>query len=297
MVSFSRLRTFHAYLESFQTIWDRCTASPLCEDQLLLCMIIYLSSLPLAPELPVTKLRAYLRPRITCFRDRVLLHTPISFTTLQALELVSVHAPLGVVPLQLTDPRIVTVARGQIAALRFISSQVKFATFFQAIAEREGDNLWNQPDCLLYFYTTALDAGMALEDEAPHAPAALAEVRELAAQYLGESREYLWRNGQESIGAAGLVGRLGVFDRLCRLGEVIDSLDRLRKTIDTAAMDGEFNAVDAISDEFTLFAQKMDKCDQRHEAILGELQYCSPRYQADTQRSLRPSLATWNAAT
>jgi hypothetical protein len=165
------------------------------------------------------------------------------------------------------------------------------------MAEREGDNLWNQADCLLYFYTTALDAGMALEDEVPHAPAALAEVRELAAQYLGESREYLWRNGQESIGAAGLIGRLGVFDRLCRLGEVIDSLDRLRKTIDTAAMDGEFNAVDAISDEFTLFAQKMDKCDQRHEAILGELPYCSSRYQADIQRSSRPSLATSNAAT
>jgi hypothetical protein len=263
------LCTYHPYLDPLHVIFDKFSPSPAPEDQLLLCIIVYLCTLVLGPTPAVLSLRSFLRPRITFFRNRVLLTAPVSFIAIQALDLLGLHAPLGVVPLQLADPRSISVARGQVTLLSAISSQLKFPMFFKGIASKEAEGLWNQTDCLLFLSITALEAGIALEDEYPKPPAALAEVRQISMTYLDESKEYLWRSGRDSIGSASLLGRLGLFDRLCRLGEVLESLGRLRVTLESAAKDTTFNPVDAISDEFAFFATKMEACDTRHDSTLG----------------------------
>lgn len=276
---FAQLCTYHPYLDPLHVIFDKYSLSPAPEDQLLLSTIVYLCSLVLVPTPAVLQLRSFFRPRITFYRNRVLLTAPASFTTIQVLEILGLHAPLGVVPLQLVDPRSISVARGTFTLLCSISSQLKFPVFFKGIAANEAENLWNLTDCLLFLSLTALEASIALEDEYPKPPAALAEVRQISMTYLDESREYLWRNGRESIGSAGLLGRLGLFDRICRLGEVSESLGRLRVTLESAAMDTTFNPVDAISDEFAFFATKMEACDSRHDTILG--MSFDPQYEQD----------------
>lgn len=191
---------------------------------------------------------------------------------IQALELLGVHAPLGVVPLQLIDPQSVSVARGPINLLHSTSCHLGFSTLFAGLASRESDThrLWDLPDCLLYLAVAALEASMTLEDEVSRAPASLKETRGIATQYMDESHEYLWRSGVDTLAPSCYIGRLSLFDRICRLGEVLDSLERLRRVLDIAAADMSYNPVDAIAEEFTFFAQKMDRCDSRHDTLLSE---------------------------
>lgn len=113
-------------------------------------------------------------------------------------------------------------------------------------------------------------ASATLEDEVTKAPSTMADVRQFTAEWMQERNHHLWHTALEQYDVAEVVGRLSVCDRLNRIAEVIDSLERYRNIMDAIAADPNFDVIDAILGEFTAFATHAERCDRQHDAILGE---------------------------
>jgi hypothetical protein len=210
-------------------------------------------------------------PYITLLRDRVLVQLPSSFSAIQALELFSLHAPLGVLPLQDCDPRSLGVARGQHVAMSSISISLNFPGLIKTVATPQHPlSPWECSEAWLWFAMCCLEASIVLEDEVIRRPASLQAARELVDGFLDPSASHFWRMGLESKDPAELIGRLCVADRLSRLGEIHDSLERLRHALETAAQEPHFDPVDAIIEDLKYFARRLERLDQLHDAVLGE---------------------------
>jgi hypothetical protein len=266
---FPHLKIFHPYLDPFSTLLGY-TTSTAPDELLLISTVIYLCSLTLPAEPTITNIRNALTPFIILLRDRVLVQLPTSFHAVQALELLSIHAPLGILPLQLTDPRSIAMARGQHVALAGIATKLNFSAFFKNILRGIPRDPWDQADCWLWLCVCCLDASVALEDEGIRRPASLQDARGLVENFLDPSSEHHWRMALESIDVSEVLGRLAVCDRLARLAEVHDSLERLRQALETAAQEPLFDAVEAITEELKYSFQRIEALDQRHDVILGK---------------------------
>jgi hypothetical protein len=267
---FNHVRTFHPYLEPFSNLLAY-TTSTAPDELLLISTVIYLSSLSLPNDDPVRRLRGSLIPYITLLRDRVLVQLPSSFSAIQALELFSLHAPLGVLPLQDCDPRSLGVARGQHVAMSSISISLNFPGLIKTVATPQHPlSPWECSEAWLWFAMCCLEASIVLEDEVIRRPASLQAARELVDGFLDPSASHFWRMGLESKDPAELIGRLCVADRLSRLGEIHDSLERLRHALETAAQEPHFDPVDAIIEDLKYFARRLERLDQLHDAVLGE---------------------------
>lgn len=266
---YTQLRTFHPYLDPFHAQFDRLGSSSACNDQLLLSLIIYLCTFPLPPSSAVTQIRAHLRPKIAYLRDRVLLTAPQAFSTIHALDLLCTHGPLGVVPLQLADLSDLNAARGQLAILQSVGTGLGFKRLFNTFMMLGRDHNWISSDTWLYISVAATELAAALEDEVSRAPPSLADVRPLTSGWMEEGGERLWIDGLGKLEPADLVGRLALCDRLNRMAEVVDALDRLRGIMESVSADVTFNAVDAIQAEVNGFQANMELCDARYAAIMG----------------------------
>jgi hypothetical protein len=157
-----------------------------------------------------------------------------------------------------------------VVALKSISASLGFDRLFASIRHLGSEHVWLTTDAWLYMTIAAQEASASLENEVAKAPASLNEVRYLAIEWLEEQSEQRWRGGVLHE-PADMVGRLSVCDRIARIAEVLDSLERFRLIMEQAANEPSFNAVEAVLQEFGLFAQHMERCETRHDAILGEV--------------------------
>lgn len=270
--SFAQLRTFHPHLEPLTNLFASYSPSSDSSTTLLVAIVSYLSSLSLPNDSQIKRLRAILTPYICRLRDAVLLKLPKNFQTLQALELMSVHAPLGVLPLQLTTLRTLAVARGQTLAACHISTELSFPRLIEQLLMPPGLRYsFECGDLWLWFGLCAGEAAATLEDLVPRKPQHLSEARRLADTFTNTRENVeLWRESVHREDAALLVGRLAVCDKLARMEELLDALTRIRGALEMSATDPDVDPVQGIVGEFELFSTKMAEVDRRQDSIMGQ---------------------------
>ena len=218
----------------------------------------------------MTSLRSILTSHITSLRAAIMLQLPVSFHALQALDLLAIHAPLGVLPLQLVKPTSLGIARGQIHASSIISESLAYASLFKQFRNSGIFHTWESADAWLYLSLRANEASSALEDEVTKRPATLNEARDLAEAMMTGANTEVWRSGLDGHDPAGVLGRLAICDRLARLGQVHDGIARIRGTMDAAAAEPNLDIVEAVVEELKYHSGRLEAIDGRFEAIVGE---------------------------
>lgn len=272
-----RLQALHPYLDPLAAHFDRYATDASNCNSLLLSLVIYLASLALPTSDELTTLRTTLQPHIITLRDEILLTLPESFTALQCLDLLAVHAPLGVLPVQLANPRSLAVARGQIQAACHTSETLKFLTMLRHMRQVSrykgavGHQAVDEADYWLWISLVANTAGLVLEDESIKKPTHLQEAREYVDEYWGDDWHEIWSAGLHLFSPAQLIGRLSACDRVIRLTEVIDSALRIRGSLDAAATEPNYDLVGSTIEELKYLTERLDAIDARHDAIMGIL--------------------------
>ena len=277
-ISVARLRTFHPYLETLPFLFSNHAADGTTSSALLLSLVIYLATLALPNDDELFNIRATLTPYIVFLRDSMLLSLPQSFIAIQALNLLCVHAPLGVLPVQMTNPRSLAVARGQVFAASQIGAGLKFSSMVRHMTQVSrlhggSDHMrWEMADNWLYLSTCVAEAALALEEEVVKRPESLPEARELIEDFWASNNVAgIWSTGLHVLSPPELVGRLALCDRIARLSEIIDSCLRIRTNLDTAACEPAFDIVRAIGEELKYLTERLDAIDTKHDSIMALL--------------------------
>lgn len=270
MCSVAQLRVFHPHLDPLPELFATLARTPSSSISLLLALVVYLASLALPVDPIVDRLRKDLAPYILSLRDTTMLHLPQSFHALQALEMLSMHAPLGILPLQTGNPRTLAVARGQLSTALQIGQLLAFPAFIRTmIRATAGSQLcWQTTESWSWLSLCAAEAMLVLEDETPKKPVTLAEAHSLAETFLSLDHD-TWR--EEAVkNPASAVGKLALCDRIERLVGVFDSLARLRNVLELSAQDPAHDTVGAVVAEMKQFTMTAETLDSRHDTLLGE---------------------------
>jgi hypothetical protein len=272
-----KLRTYHPHLVPLSNLLSSTDEAAGLSRPLLISVSVYLSTLVLAPSIG-QRLREVLTPYIYALRDAVLLQVPQSFTTLQALELLAVHAPFGVLPLNSTRLSSLVLSRGTIASAVAVSTEVNAGAMIRSLLRLGNIHTWMATDTWTYLSMCAAEAAYKLEDEIARAPANLADARNLAEMFYDPEDLEIWRNGVGITDEADFVGRLHVCDKLLRTAEVLDSLSRSRAILDNAAKDVNFEATEAMEVEFKYAFARLEDLDRKHDAIYGKSNFSLPAH-------------------
>jgi hypothetical protein len=224
--------------------------------------------MPSTPD--IIALRHSLTPFILSLRDTTLLQLPADLHALHALEILALHAPLGILPLQATNPRTLHPARGQVLASNAIAHYCAFPNLIRSMSHLSISNRFDMTDVYLNLNLCANEASLNLENEATIKPTNLAEARDGAEGLTSGNSFALWTMGAERQHPAEMVGRLAACDRVLRVAEVHDAVARLRGAIEAAANEPTFDVVGTVTEELKFFAQRMESLDQRHDGIMGE---------------------------
>ncbi|WWC92926.1 uncharacterized protein L201_007889 [Kwoniella dendrophila CBS 6074] len=270
---FTQLKTFHPHLDTFDQVYTTYNNSPDFAVSLLLSVLLYLSSLSLQSDEPVQHLRTTLTPYISYLRDRVLLQLTRSFAALQALDLLSVHAPLGVLPLQPTSLKDLAVARGMTLSGKCLMETLEFSRLIDQIMIGPGLVFaFECTDFWLWCSLIADQASITFEDFEPLKPSKLNEARRITENIMNyKERSDVWQDGISQGDIAVLVGRLSICDKLARFEEMLDTMSRIRGTLDISSRNSNFDPVRAILNEFESFERRMEDVDRRHDTIMGIL--------------------------
>lgn len=272
--SLTQLKTFHPYIDPFAKECKGADGQSPAE-KLLIAVVVYLCTIPLPAERSILELRATLAPYIEHLRDLVLLSEESSFYAIQSLEILTLHAPFGILPLQAGDPRNLSLARGQINTARSIANMLAFPNLAKVmVVVTERYDYFQESDYWLWACLCVQECSFSLECESMHRPKYLAELVGNVEKFLDPSYDSSWIKALDSTDVATLIGRLSVVDRTCRFGEVFDRLERLRGVLETAGQDVDFDPVGAMVEEMTSFGHRIDQLDQRHDYIMCKLLEC-----------------------
>lgn len=238
--------------------------------QLLLSTSLYLSSLgcPLAGE--TIRLRDTLSPYIYALRDSVMNQLPHLFCAVQALEMLAVHAPFGVLPLDTTTLSSVALARGTISTAKTILAEMNAIGLVRSMVRAGHLHAFNIPDVWTWLATCSMEAQYRLEDEVIRVPADFMEARQIAETFFEKDDMSFWLRGVRPGDDVEQLSRLSTCDEIVRLGIVLDFTTRTRDSLEAAFKDPTFDLVPAIDSMFKYTLKQMEKEDHRHEAILGE---------------------------
>ena len=222
----------------------------------------------------MTRLRNTLTPYIITGRDAHLLQLPQSFHAIQALELLSVHAPLGVLPLQTANPLTLAVGRGQINAATSISERIEFPMLMKQILQEGLARSFEISDTWLWLSLCAAEATAALEDESTKRPANLTSARDLAEALMASDSHEIWHRSLETRDAVEVMGRLAVCDRLARLGRVHDALGRMNSAMEMATQEPNLDLVESLVEELKYYLGRVEAIDMRYDALVCEPPSC-----------------------
>ena len=215
-------------------------------------------------------MRNTLTPYIVAGRDTHLLQLPLSFHAIQALELLSVHAPLGVLPLQTANPLTLAVGRGQINAATRISESIAFPMVMKRILQEGVARSFEMTDTWLWLSLCAAEANIALEDESTKRPASLTAARDLAEALMASESHELWQRSLDTRDAVEVLGRLALCDRLARLGRVHDALGRMNSAMEVATQEPNLDLVESLVEELKYYLGRVEAIDMRYDALICE---------------------------
>jgi hypothetical protein len=260
----------HSHLDPFSALFKLSVDRPSLSMQLLLSLSLYLSSLALPLDDETIRLRETLTPYIYALRDTIMTQLPQLFCAPQAFEILAVHAPFGVLPLDTTTLSSVALARGTIATARSILDETGAHSLVQAMV-RSGDfHAFTVPDVWTWLSICSIDAQYKLEDEVIRIPTDFPEARTIAESFFEAEDTSGWVRGVHPGDYAEFIGKLMTCDQLVRLGTVLDFCTRTRDSLEAAFKDPTFDLVPAIDSMFKYSLKQLEKCDQRHDVLLGK---------------------------
>jgi hypothetical protein len=262
---YKQLRVFHPHLQPLPDLFKIHAASSDTSLTLLLATTIYLASWSL-PSDSAGGVRTKLAPLISHLQHRVLVHRPTSFYALQALEVLSLHAPFGVLPYEYTDLGSLAPARGQVTIATSILDRLDIEVSCSSVSL---SSQWENPETWLLLGVHTAEARLVLEVKFPRKPRGLGNARGIASIFTAPENSILWRI-HEPDEAPAVLGRLAICDQLARLEELIDALARLRGILEKAAETPGFDATEPVTEEFKAFDRRLEEIDARHDEILGE---------------------------
>lgn len=264
---FLQLKVLHPYLDPLPAVLDLLRSDDV-GSQLLAAVVVYLCSIVLPSTADVVRFRAVFSEQVVLLRDRAMLALPATFQTIQAFDLLNAHAPIGSLPLQVADLRVLTPTKGCTAAMGHLSRELAFTNLTNGLAR--GPGIWDVSEPWLYFAVAIQEATGSLGEEVSKRPASLPQSQQLLDQVYDDASDDLWRTSGERLGPEGVLGRLAMCDRVSRLSIVFDSLDRLRSALEMAATDFNYDVVEAIREELQYFTQRMADADQKHDRYMGK---------------------------
>ena len=263
-VSVAQLQTFHPWLEPLDVLFADNSAYTDSSYKLLILAVVYVATVSIPADPDGVEFRSATATLIDVLRDDMLIQLPKTVHAAQALELLSSHSPLGVIPLQPSNPRTLAVARGQASSAQAILSVLGYPTLIRNVTGYDTVSVgFNVDEVWTWLTVCADEAQMALEAENIVRPASLDQALDLAGKYLSPDRMKLWQDGRH-------VGRLAVCDRVCRLATVHEGYASMRGALDIAAGDPNFDLVGSINQQLQDLAGKFEGIDQRHDAIMSE---------------------------
>ena len=243
----SKMQTFHPWLDTLDAIFLEFTRAPNGSSKVLLAVVLYLSSLAKPHDSALANFRTSLVPLIIHLRDRTVLRLPRTCQSVQALELLALHAPFGILPLQLTDTRSPDIARGQIAAASVIASSLEWSSTFGDPESHHLSTTHDQDSPALWTWLAlcADEAALALENETPLRPSFLDAATLLSRRFLQQEYVESWSKRPSEISVAQIIGRISVCDRITRLAVVHDGLAEILAGLNRSAVDRNFDLIGA----------------------------------------------------
>jgi hypothetical protein len=266
---YAKLRTYHPHLVPLCDMLNSTDDAAGPSRPLLISVSAYLSTLVLAPSVG-QRVREVLTPYIYALRDAVLQQLPQSFMTLQAIELLAFHAPFGVLPLDSTRLSSLVLSRGITTIAASVCTDLNAGLMVRQLLRISDTHAWMATDTWTWLSTCAIEAAYKLEDEVTRIPANLPDARNMAEMFFDPDDLDIWRKGVSIVDEADFVGRLHVCDKLLRTAEVLDSLSRSRAILETAAKDPHYDATEAMEGEFKYAFSRMERLDNKHDAIYSE---------------------------
>lgn len=237
---------------------------------MLLCLVVYLSTLAV-PASSGQRLRDTLTPYIYALRDAVLQQLPCTFATLQALEIMSVHAPYGVLPLDTTSLTSLALAKGAVQAAATMAVELQAGLMIRTMSRVGHVHTWLATDTWTWLSCCAAEANMRVEDETPRMPTSMADARAIVDLFYDRDDLDVWRQGVSLVDEAEFTGRLYMCDRLLHLAETLQFAVRCRAAIEQAAKDINFDMTAAIDAEFQYNSARLNELEKKFQAIYGKL--------------------------
>lgn len=260
---------FHPHFTHMEDLLKLLDHEPTPGRWLFVSVIAYLSSLSLPPEKDVLHLRATLAPVIQTVRGNVLLNLPADVEACQALQMLTVHAPFGVLPLEQTDLSDAQIARGQLSAAftiwRKLGVQPKV---LQKLEENSMEGLASMYETWLFLNLIAEATAAEIQAERPSLPGYLMEGTRIANMCMAKDLDYIRRHclGFHKIQ---VMGRMYLCDRLLRLADTLNTIIKLRLIFESTATDPYFPAFDALRATLNDYLSSVDAREQAFDELLG----------------------------
>lgn len=236
---------------------------------LLASLVIYLSTLAM-PATSGQRIREILTPYIYVLRDTVIQELPQDFHTLQALELLAVHAPFGILPFDSTRLTSLTLNRGTITVASAVAVELGAGLMVRSMLRMGHLHAWLATDVWTWLSTCAAEAYSKFENEVSRSPPSLGEAKSIAGIFYEDAEFELWRKAVGIADEADFIGRLYVCDRVLQLAEVLESLARSRDIVEAVAQDPTFDATAATLAEFKYSISRLEALDNKFHAIYSE---------------------------
>ncbi|ORX36357.1 hypothetical protein BD324DRAFT_651597 [Kockovaella imperatae] len=273
------LKTHHPWLPSLSDLlreYDPKTCSE--PASLLLALVIYLASTSIPSQ--TQQLRSTLIPLVTTLRSSVLLHVPLSLAAVQALQLLTFHAPFGTLPWEKVNYHSLSVGRGQLGSALSIHSALG-SRAFNLHFDMDPILLWDNPQFWLWMCLVADQGRLVLEDETTEVrlPSQLSQAKVLVDRIMVPSTYDVWGNASSETDSAELVGKLGVCNRIVRLAAALDTICKFHQSLLSLADDGFHDHVAHVMQDLDEYNSQLRGIEQEHDHItrlLASTPTCSP---------------------
>ena len=284
------LMSLHPWLPSLQTLFDLWTTERSDSTSLLLALVVYLASCSIPRS--TFMLRKTLSRYISAWRDRVSAALPSSLSALQAMELLSSHAPLGALPWDSINYRTMLVAQGQVAGASAILVSADSPVPTPA-PDGDVDRLWHSDATWLWLSLIMTEARIALEADEQYVstPSRLAVAGALARRFVCQDLHYLWTMRTDEAGLARLLGKLSICDGLLRVELAHECLKRIRSALEALLWNPIYDMVSEIEQVFQYDEERQNSIAADYDAVAGEFagETVAQCFRKASHQSLPPS--------
>ncbi|RSH80145.1 hypothetical protein EHS25_007250 [Saitozyma podzolica] len=260
-LSYREICHFTPYLPARSQLLRRVSNELSLSDALLVSITTYLSAYPFIERPFFARLCDELALTIPQEREAIFLQVPISLSTIQALEILSAFAPLGVLPGQRAQPSSIVRARGQAVVAQSVAHAIQLDAQVREAISIGVDPAWRSVAVWVWLSVQATEATMALEEESIVAPGSLAEAAGVA--------EKLVPLAAKHPDDPAVLAKLALCEGLLRLAVVHEAVSAFQVATQDTQISSMINKSESIAQTRTSAHEKFDGLIDRFDTLTG----------------------------